>query len=81
MRILQPKKHKFLIFLVKNVSMNENTVQNKSMLPGKSLEINKRASMFIPHSRVARKHQLRGCIPDLLTYTATQDLLWGGDET
>ena len=54
MRILQPKKHKFLIFLVKNVTMNKNTVQNKSMLPWKSLKINKRAGMFIPHSRVDR---------------------------
>ena len=35
MSILQPKKHKFL---VKNVTMNINTVQNKSMLLGKKLK-------------------------------------------
>ena len=34
------------------VTINKNTVQNKSMLPWKSLKINKRAGMFIPHSRV-----------------------------
>ena len=35
------------------VNMNKYTVRNKSMLPGKSLKINKRAGMFIPHSRVS----------------------------
>ena len=52
MGIFHPKMHKFWYFLIKNIDMSKDLVQNKSMLLGKTLKIKKRAGMVILQLRV-----------------------------